>query len=258
MANCRDLEPQLTAYVDGEVDEAERHRLETHLQRCGPCRSRVASERATHDLLAAKRDLLRGCAPASLRHRCVAQRAIGAGATGVLGRRVLVPLSVAASLVVAAALFFMFGWGSSVETYAAQLADDHVQCFRSPPAAAAVDAGALAQSWQSSNGWALKVAPGSEKEGLQLLAVRRCGSPRGHVAHVLYRWWDEPLSVYVLNGTVDDGVEGAGDPRAHETIVTRGERAVIWTSHGRTYAVVARSQAAEIERVAEYIRTSTE
>jgi anti-sigma factor RsiW len=44
MGKCRDIEPQLTAYVDGEVDGVERETLETHLERCPPCRSRVATE----------------------------------------------------------------------------------------------------------------------------------------------------------------------------------------------------------------------
>ena len=258
MGKCQDIEPQLTAYVDGEVDEAARSRVETHLQRCPPCRGRVASERATHDLLVSKRTELRGCASDALRHRCAAQRAIAAGRAGLLGRRFLVPLPLAASLVMAAAIFLMLGWGSSVDTYAAQLADDHVQCFRVPPQARLVDARSLGEEWQSSNGWSLKVAGSSETEGLQLLGVRRCGSTRGHVAHVLYRWWGEPLSVYVLNGTVDDVVDANRDPQAHDTSVKQGENAVMWTKRGRTYAVVARGRPTDVEQVADYIRTATE
>ena len=258
MAKCQDIEPQLTAYVDGEVGEAERSRLETHLQRCPPCRARVASEQATHDLLLSKRAELRGCAPAALRHRCAAQRAFAAGRSRVLSRRLLVPLSLAASGGLAAALLLIFGWSSSVETYAAQLADDHVSCFRVPPEGGLVNAASLAAAWQSSNGWPLTIPESSDEHGLTLLGVRRCGSTQGVVAHVLYRWWGQPLSVYVLNDTVDRIVDASHNPQAHDTVAANGEHAVMWTRNGRTYAVVARGRPADVEAVAAYIRTAAE
>ena len=47
--------------------------------------------------------------------------------------RTLSLLSLAASLVLFTGLFLFFAWGSSVETYAAQLAADHLKCFQFPP-----------------------------------------------------------------------------------------------------------------------------
>jgi anti-sigma factor RsiW len=257
MGNCREIEPHLTAYVDGETGHADRSRVEAHLQRCPPCRSRVATERATHELLASHREELRGCASETLRHRCAAQRAFAAGRAGLLGSRVLVPLSLAATAVLAFGLFLLFGWGSSVDTYAAQLADDHVQCFQVPPKAELVDAGSLARAWQEANGWRL-VLTSSESEELKLLGLRRCGSARGYVAHVMYRWRGEPLSLYVLNGAVNDIADASRDIAAHDTVVTRGEQAVMWTNKGRTYAVVARGRQEDVERVAAYFRSASE
>jgi len=68
-----------------------------------------------------------------------------------------VPLSLVASLLLVAAVFLVFGWGSSVETYAAQLAADHLKCFQFPPdPTSAVDVTMVAKTWQKTAGWPLK------------------------------------------------------------------------------------------------------
>jgi anti-sigma factor RsiW len=258
MGDCRDIESQLAAYVDGEVGLFERGRVEAHLERCPPCRARAATQRTAHDLLASHRDGLRGCASEALRHRCAAQRVLVAGRASFLGRRALVPLSLAASVFIAAALFVAFGWGSSVDTYAAQIVSDHKGCFQSPPEARAIDALALARVWEDTNGWPIKLLGHSEAENLQLLGLRRCGSSQGHVAHLLYRWHGRPLSVYVLNGAVKAAPVADHDHFAHETVTRQGEHAVVWSSQGRTYTVVASGAAADVERVAGYVRQKIE
>jgi hypothetical protein len=158
----------------------------------------------------------------------------------------------------AAALFFMFGWGTSVETYAAQLAVDHLKCFQFPPDSPMADAAALGSTWQASYGWPLKVAATAPRENLELLGVKRCGSTRGRVAHILYKWRGHPLSVYVLNGTFE-GVPGAGhDTHAHETVNRFGEDAIVWANRGRTYAVVAQQRVPDLQQVAAYVRRTIE
>jgi len=259
MGDCRDIESQLAAYVDGEGDLFERGRVEAHLERCPPCRGRAATQRATHDLLVSRRSGLRECASDALKHRCAAQRTLAAGRAGLLGRRALVPLSLAASLVLAAGLFVMFGWGSSVDTYAAQIVTDHDRCFQSPPAdVRSLDPLALARAWEDTNGWPIKVMGNSESERLQLLGVRRCGSSSGHVAHLLYRWHGQPLSVYVLNGAVPQAPEASHDHFAHDIFTTHGEHAVVWSTRGRTYTVVAGGPVADVERIAGQVRGTIE
>ena len=258
MGDCREIESQLAAYVDGEVGLFERGRVEAHLDRCPPCRARAATQRTAHQLVASHREGLRGCASETLRHRCAAQRALAAGGGGFLGRRALVPLSLAASVLLAAALFVAFGWGSSVDTYAAQIVTDHGRCFQSPPEPRAIDALALARVWEDTNGWPIKLLGHSDVENLQLLGVRRCGSSQGHVAHLLYRWQGQPLSVYVLNGTLKAAPHADQEHFAHETVTRQGEHAVVWTSGGRTYTVVASGAATDVERVAGYVRQKIE
>ena len=138
MDKCEEIESSLAAYAEGQCAAAERAGVDAHLAGCPSCRARVSSERVTHELLRARCRDLRGQAPPSLRERCAAQRAAAAGRTAMI-RRPWVPLSVAATLLLATATLFLFGWGSTVETYAAQLAADHIKCFQFPPSAAAAD-----------------------------------------------------------------------------------------------------------------------
>lgn len=255
MANCREIEAKLAEYVDGHQAEAERAAVERHLQSCPPCRTRAAGERTAHDLVCARRDTLRAPAPGHLRERCAAQRQAARPPAAVLARTPWVRFSLAASVLLAAGLFVLFGWGSSVETYAAQLSADHLKCFQYPPeATSAPDVTLLGRTWQTQSGWGLKVADSSTMEGLTLLGIRKCGSSRGRVAHIFYRWHGEALSVYVLNHRFDHSANAA-----HDHDVNRlGEHAIVWTDHDRTYAVIADHRLPDLQRVATYVRRSIE
>jgi anti-sigma factor RsiW len=255
MANCREIEQKLAEYIEGEQPATERAAVDAHLETCPPCRSRAAGERAAHDLICARRDTLRATAPSHLRERCAAQRRVRTAPAAVVARTPWVRFSLAASVLLAGALFFVFGWGSSVETYAAQLSADHLKCFQYPPEASpAPDVTLLGRTWQESYGWGLKIAGASTMEGLTLLGIRRCGSSRGRVAHILYRWHGAPLSVYVLNHRFDHSANAA-----HDHDVTKlGEHAIVWADHDRTYAVVADQRLPDLQRVATYVRRSIE
>jgi anti-sigma factor RsiW len=257
MASCRDIEDHLAAYVDGQAG-AERSSVEAHLERCPACRARVAAERATHELLMTRQQRLRGCAPGTLRQRCAAQRALARGRSGLLARRTLVPLSVAATVILAAAVFLVFGWGSTVETYAAQLAVDHVKCRQFPPDSSSVNPELMGRSWEAANGWPLKLAPAVPLDRLELVGIRRCGSSKGRVAHIFYRWRGEPLSVYVLNDKLEGAAEAPHDHQRPASVTKFGEQAVIWSDKGRTYAVVAAARTPDLEHVAAYVRRTIE
>ena len=254
MANCREIEAKLAEYVDGQQAEAERAAVESHLQSCPPCRTRAAGERAAHDLVCARRDTLRAPAPGHLRERCAAQRQAARPPAAVFARTPWVRFSLAATVLLAAGLFVLFGWGSSVETYAAQLSADHLKCFQYPPeATSAPDVTLLGRTWQTQSGWGLKVASPT-MDGLTLLGIRKCGSSRGRVAHIFYRWHGEALSVYVLNHRFDQSANAA-----HDHDVNRlGEHAIVWTDHDRTYAVIADHRLPDLQRVATYVRRSIE
>ena len=211
-------------------------------------------EQAVRDLVCSRRQTLRGCAPPGLQGRCAQQRR-SSKAGSLPPRRPWVPLSLAASLVMVTAVFLVFGWGSSVETYAAQLAADHLKCFQFPPdAATPPDVTLLGKTWQATAGWAIKIAASTPSEQLQLLGIRRCGSTRGRVAHVFYKWRGEPLSVYVLNHRFDHAPDAAHDHDFNKL----GEHTIVWTERERTYAVVASRRLPDLQHAAHYVRRSVE
>jgi anti-sigma factor RsiW len=255
MSKCQDLEPLFAQYVDGEAVSHDRAALEAHLDRCPPCRERLDAERAVHQVLVARRSELRGCASADLRAKCAAYARHGSrpsffgGAAGTA--RKWLPLSLAATLLLAVAGAFFYGLNDTVEALAAQLTLDHVRCFQfAPERLEHADSAAAGRAWTSAHGWALQVPPSSAGRQLELLGVRRCLMSTGGVAHVMYKWRGEPLSVFVVPRTIRQAGE------LHEIGESFGHEALIWADGGRTYVVVARGRPADLEAVAGYVKAS--
>jgi anti-sigma factor RsiW len=251
-SRCDDLDPLFAPYVDNEAPPQDRSAIDAHLNACPPCRDLVAGERAAKAVLQARRDSLRTSASVGLRSRCEAMGHATAARPGLTTfTRRWVPLSLAATLVLAVAGVFLFGLSDRVDVFAAQLALDHVKCFKlTPDRIATGDPVLLGRDWASKQGWPLQVPSSAPAQGLELLGVRRCGSTEGRVAHVMYRWRGEPLSVYVLPASI-------ASPRVVQDVVdTFGHEAVVWSKDGRTYAVVARGASAELAQVAAYVRTT--
>src|SRR6476620_52063 len=123
MPNCQTIDPLVTPYVDGQLNDADRRVVDDHLRRCSPCHSRINAERAVRDLLQARRyELTHPGAPASLRERCRGIAADGklplAPGGGTLWRAVanigqpprtrFAPLALAASLGLIVGVAFLY------------------------------------------------------------------------------------------------------------------------------------------------------
>lgn len=270
MNACRDLEQVLSAYVDGETAAGECDRVRAHIEVCGPCRERVAGEQAARAAVRARRDSLRACAPEALRARCAAHAAARDAAarpspqprvTGAPGAAVSVfaprssfvrrwaPLSLAATVLLAVATVFGLGLNDKVQALAFQTTIDHYTCSRFKSPSADVDAAAAAQQWQSRFGWPISVPASSTPSHLELHAVRRCLVTDGSVAHMLYSWEGEPLSVFVLpRRAIGDATAFARRFR-HNT--------VMWSQNDRTYIMVtARPRDPSLEKVVAYVRAN--
>lgn len=261
---CQELELLFASYVDEEAAPTERASVDAHLHKCPPCRDRIAGERAARDVLRARRAGLRPCASHALRTRCAAQRIAPAVRGGILTRRALVPLSLAAAVLLAVSATVFFA-GNTVEVLAAQLAVDHMKCFQFSPdrGAARLDPLAEARKWEAGYGWPLKVPASAEAEQLELVGVRRCLSSEGRIAHLMYTWRGQPLSVFVLNsrlrGSPASPVRDDQQARDVEASVAKfGEHAIIWSRGERTYAVVARDPSPGLRQVAQYVRRASE
>lgn len=249
MSKCQDLEPLLASYVDGEAPTDARASVDAHLDRCPTCRDRVAGERAARTVLTARRARLRPCASEHLRARCAAHRL---RRSGLFARsaRAWVPLSLAATLMLAVTGAFVFGLNDNLEAVAAQLTLDHVRCFQlAPERLTHTDAATAGREWAASQGWTLQVPESSAAAQLELLGIRRCVTASGSTAHLLYKWRGQPLSVFVLPRTL------RRNARLDETVDNFGHEAVVWSAGDRTYVVLAHGRPADLGSVIGYIRT---
>ena len=254
--DCRSVEPMLAPYVDGEAEPRIRAEVEAHIGACPPCRDRVVVERAARDVLHARRDGLRACATEHLRRRCAAHRTqiqqpVQPAARRSILRQTIMPVAMAASLLLVVGLIFFLGLNRGVELLAAQLAVDHIKCHNFVTKESDPDPVLLSRQWEQDRGWALNVPASASQYQLELLGVRKCGSTEGPNAHIMYKWRGKPLSVYVMN-------HESARARPEEQFVHKvGQDAVVWNHHGRTYAVVANAPRNELHQIATYVKLNS-
>jgi anti-sigma factor RsiW len=254
MSKCQELDPLFAPYADGQAAPAECASVEAHLERCPPCRERVAEQRTVHAALAACRPALRPCASEHLRARCAGHAPATTSAVSFIrsaGARRWVPLSLAATLVLAVAGAFLFGLNNKVEALAAQLTLDHVTCFQfAPQRLGHADASLASGEWMASQGWPIRIPATSAAERLELLGVRRCAMSSGRVAHILYKWRGEPLSVFVVPRTISSVQD-------QQDIVKKfGHEAVMWSGSGRTYVILSRAHSGDLAPLVGYVRAN--
>src|SRR6266700_2152609 len=129
--NCRDVDEHLAPYVDGEETEDTLRSVDAHLAACPPCRDHAEAESTAREMVRQNRDALCARAPEALRAKCAGLH--GQSPTGHRHSAILrkwMPLSLAATLVLAVAGVFLVGLNDRVEALAASLAIDHVKCFK--------------------------------------------------------------------------------------------------------------------------------
>lgn len=252
MSKCRDLDPLFAPYADGEVASDDRASVESHLERCPPCRENVAEQRTVRAAVAACRSSLRTSAPHELRAKCAAYARNAQPERSVVSRmaqRRWIPLSLAATLVIALATAFIIGVNDKVEALTAQLTLDHVKCFQvAPERLKHTNAATAARDWSEKQGWAIDVPASSSSEDLELLGVRQCAWTNGRVAHVMYLWHGHPLSIFV----VPRALRGVSDRQ--EFVEKFGHEAVIWSGKDRTYVLLARAKPPELAPIVGYVR----
>jgi anti-sigma factor RsiW len=263
MADCSRVDPLVTPFVDGELVDADRRAVEEHLRRCPPCHSRVAAERAVHELLQARRASLGGAhAPDALHARCseLAARARGMAAhpesalktqldpRAVALPRRLAPYALAASLVVVVGGAFVYqATDKSARVLAAELVADHAKCFAlngalgTHQAAAAVE-----QSMAASFDWRMRLPDNPSRVGLELVGARPCLYGEGRIAHIMYRHRGQPMSLFMLPETA----------RAQQLVEVFGHEAAIWCANNRTFVLVSREPRQEVAAVASFVQTA--
>ena len=106
------------------------------------------------------------------------------------------------------------------------------------------DPATLSRELHQAYGWQLKVPPTEPALKLQLVGGRRCFSTDGRVAHILYRHDGRALSLFVMPAVV----------RSAAALGVIGHQAIMWSRGGMTYALVAREDRRDLEKVATYMQ----
>jgi anti-sigma factor RsiW len=258
MSDCKNLDPLVTPYVDGELPSDDRQRLERHLIHCPPCHSRVAAEQAVRDALRSKREEIAarcGCAPASLRTTCEALRGNtphaprASGALRTLGTLSgLAPFALAASLVILVGGAFVYQLtDSSATVLAAELTADHLKCFALNAMLGTHEAPTAVESAMLGGfGWQVHLPENPAQVGLELIGSRPCLYGEGKIAHLMYRHQGRPVSVFMLPKSA----------RAEQFVEVLGHEAKIWCVGNRTLVMIAREPRREVEQLASFVQAS--
>jgi anti-sigma factor RsiW len=246
--SCEQVRRLLAPWVDGEIGATDRAGVAAHLGRCSTCATRAARERRARDLLKERRStLLADGAPESLRARIAAGAVAARRAPAAPGWRRL-PMSVAATLVLAfTGLTLHVATGRSTTLLAAQLAVDHVKCHLTQRDQGATDATDVQHRLAEHYGFHAQVPPSSPDQRLRLIGARRCLTGEGTNAHILYRLDGRPVSLYLV----------PNEARADASLTVLGRNAVVWSRDNGTYVLVADSGTADLGRVASYMRRAT-
>ncbi len=235
---CDEIELLLTPWADGEAPAADRAGVDAHLSRCPTCRAQATAEEAGRAVLRARRASLAPLAPASLRARCQPPTS----AVSLVRR--WVPLSLAATLVLAIGGAFLYSLNNRVDALAASITADHVKCFKLADTHQRAEAAVEAARWEQRFGWKVAVLPGVAADDIRLVGVRRCLSSEGQVAHLMYTCQGRPLSVFVWR-------KPEYNQREVEIL---GHKTLLWSSADRMYAVVGTESPERMARVAAYVR----
>lgn len=241
-ADCRQIEALLPPFVDGVAVEHDAARVRAHLERCGMCRGACDAQRAVRQLLRGRRDALCAAMPEGLdsKVRSLADARSPRSGLSVIGR--LSALAAAAALVLAMAGALVWGTGRSSVLLATQLTLDHIKCFMidggdgdhaGHPGAAEAEA-----RMREQYGLAVRVPAASARDDVSLVAVRRCLSAEGILAHVLYRYQGEPVSLFIVPGR-DAAAADVDAFGRHAQVLVRGNMTYVLVAQARLSGVAA-------------------
>jgi anti-sigma factor RsiW len=253
MVDCQRLDPFVTAYVDGELPDPDRRTVDAHLRVCPACHSRVAAERAVHELIRARTAALHATrAPDALRAACAnpypAPRTLASHEMPASWPRRLAPFALAASLVTVVGGAFLYqATDRSARLMAAELTADHLKCFAMNSALGTHQAAAAVEgAMMSSFDWRMQLPDDPSRAGLELVGARPCLYGEGKVAHIMYRHGGRPVSLFMLPDSV----------RTQELVEVLGHEAAIWCAGNRTFVLIAREPRPEVERMASFVRAA--
>ncbi|MBS1819784.1 MAG: zf-HC2 domain-containing protein [Acidobacteria bacterium] len=261
MPDCSRIDALVTPFVDGELPEPQQQTVADHIAACPPCRAKVSAERAIRTLLHARRpDLHSAPAPADLRARCAklaqARRSVVSfpastarqGGMVSAWRARLAPFALAATLLLAVAGAFVYqATRSSSRLLAAELAMDHEKCFRlNHILSTARTPDAVQASMASWFDWNVQLPDTATHDDVSLVGSRPCLYGEGKVAHIMFMHQGQPVSLFML----------PRETRQEQVVTVFGHQARMWSEGDRTFVLVAKQTAPELDRMVALVRTT--
>jgi len=262
MPDCSRIDPLVTPFVDGELPQDEQQTLTQHITACPSCRGKVMAEQAIRSVIRTRRSELSGPpAPADLKARCArlqsspvpAAPSVKAEPTNIRSfrpsawRARLAPFAVAATILLVAGAFIYQATRGSSRVLAAELTMDHEKCFRLNRLLGTQHSPERVEAEMASGfDWNVHLPDDSGQGELNLVGSRPCLSGEGKVAHIMYTHNGQPVSLFML----------PSETRASELVQVFGHKARIWSEGGRTFVLVSRESAPEMERMAALVRTT--
>jgi len=248
MNDCSTVSPLLPAWVDGSLDPTTSRHVAEHVATCASCSEGAERERAVHQLIANRRNVLTSShAPRALVARLEALRA-EQGPSSRRRRWFRAPVAVAATLVLAlSGATLHVATGRSTTVLAAQLVADHATCRLTGHLEQGLNPQAAKSRLANRYGLYTDVPPGTPDGHLQLVGARRCMTGVGRNAHIVYRYGGRLVSLFLLPK------EGRGD----QTVGVLGDRAYVWSRHNGTYVLVADADVEGLPQVAKYMQQAT-
>jgi anti-sigma factor RsiW len=220
----------------------------------------VSAERAVRELMHVRRtDIASDHAPDALRVRCRAlagrESRAASGEWRAPGARsfsrAFRPFAIAAGVLLAVGGVTLYQLTpSSTRVLAAELTADHVKCFGvvNTLVGANANAAAVEQVMEDTFGWQMHV-PEEAGAGLELVGARPCLYMRGKAAHLMYRHHGQPLSVFMLPQLARPG-------KPNETVEVMGHEATVWSRDGRTFVLIGREPAADMQQAVSLVQAS--
>ena len=166
--------------------------------------------------------------------------------TGGFSLRRWIPLSVAATAVLAVAGVFMAGQQERLQAaFAAQLAIDHEKCFHEFGVGhVPMDQAQAEAHLAADHGLRVPVSVSTPAEEIALVDVRSYDYDGGGMAHLLYEVEGRPVSLFVIPDT----------QQADASLEVVDHQARLWSNDAAAYVLVGQEAAADMDKVAAYMR----
>jgi anti-sigma factor RsiW len=262
MPDCSHIDALVTPFVDGELPPGEQQAVATHITACPPCRAKVDAERAVRGLLQARRPDLAPPAPVALKARCALMCSRSSATARPVPSSSPIPhpsawsrwrarpasLALAATLLLAVAGAFLYqATRSSSRLLAAELTMDHEKCFRLNALLGTKHSPETVEEAMATGfDWNVHLPDTTDHTDVSLVGSRPCLYGEGKVAHIMYRHNGQPVSLFML----------PRETRADQMVEVFGHQARIWSEGDRTFVLVARETAPELEQMAALVRTT--